>query len=82
MACSQFEPFEDMHREAGKVQPNGLSSNDEPVICYNPLWQDLQETQVLADQACQRTHRKAVYKERHLFYCRLATPTAVTYQCQ
>ena len=81
-ACSQFTPFEDMRREAGHVQPVGQSSNTSPIICYNPLWHDLKETEDLADTACARTNKKAIYLESKHFNCRLFNPSSAIYRCQ
>ncbi len=81
-ACSQFEPFEDMRREAGSVNPVGQSSNKQPVICYNPLWHNQEETLPLAQAACARTNKKAVYVEKHYFSCRLFNPATAIYKCE
>ena len=82
VACSQFEPFEDTRREAGSVQPVGQSSNNRPVICYNPLWHSENQLKELADTACARTKRKAVLQKTAPFSCRLVNPTAAIYKCQ
>ena len=81
-ACSQFEPFEDMRREAGQIPTVGQSSNDRPAICYNPLWHDGNDTQKLADDACARTNRKAVFQEDIAFSCRLVNPSTAFYTCE
>ena len=81
-ACSQFEPFEDMRREAGSTTPVGQSSNSRPVICYNPLWHDQEETLSLAQAACARTNKKATYVENHYFSCRLFNPSTAIYKCE
>jgi len=81
-ACAQLEPFEDMRREAGQVATVGQSSKDEPAICYNPLWHNLDQTQTLAEAACARTKRKAEFQKSTTFSCRLATPSTAFYKCQ
>ena len=81
-ACSQFEPFEDMRREAGQIPTIGSSSNDHPAICYNPIWHNEESVQALADAACARTKRKAVLQEKNYFSCRFVNPTTAVYECQ
>ena len=81
-ACSQFEPFEDMRREAGQIPTVGQSSNHQPAICYNPIWHNEEDVQQLADKACARTKRKAVFKESHAFSCRFVNPSMAIYQCK
>lgn len=81
-ACSQFEPFEDMRREAGQIPTVGQSSNNRPAICYNPLWHNEEDVQELAEQACARTKRKAVFEEKHHFSCKLVNPTTAFYTCK
>jgi len=81
-ACSQFVPFEDRRREAGQLPTVGMSSDKVPVICYNPLWHDLKDTQELADAACLRTKKKAVYSHSDTFSCRLINPSAAFYTCK
>ncbi|MBQ3695686.1 MAG: hypothetical protein II938_01785 [Alphaproteobacteria bacterium] len=81
-ACSQFAPFEDMRREAGQIPTVGQSSNNRPAICYNPLWHDQEQLQVLADQACARTGRKAIFQDSNAFACRLINPSVAIYTCE
>lgn len=81
-ACSQLEPFEDMRREAGQIPTVGQSSDQRPAICYNPIWHSDEEIQQLADAACARTKRKAVFQEKHAFSCRLINPSTAIYQCK
>lgn len=81
-SCSQFEPFEDMRREAGQIEPVGKSSDAKPVICYNPLWHNDEDVKKLADMACARTNKKAVFKEKKYFSCRLVNPSAAIYKCK
>ena len=81
-ACSQFVPFEDQRREAGKQTPVGLSTNENPAICYNPIWHDVEQTKELADAACARTNRKAEFVRSDAFSCRLVNPSAAIYKCK
>ena len=81
-SCSQFEPFEDMRREAGQIPTVGRSSNNRPAICYNPLWHDEKQLQELANIACARTKRKAVFQAKESFSCRLFNPSTAIYTCK
>lgn len=81
-ACSQFEPFEDMRREAGQIQTVGQSSNDQPAICYNPMWHDEEQIQKLAENACARTKRHAVLQQKKAFSCRFVNPSTAFYKCK
>ena len=81
-ACSQFEPFEDIRREAGQIQTVGQSSNDRPAICYNPIWHDEEQVQELAKTACARTNRHPVLQDTKLFSCRFVNPSTAFYNCQ
>ena len=81
-ACSQFVPFEDRRREAGQIPTIGRSSDDQPVICYNPLWHNNQEVLELAQKVCDKTKRKAILKQTDYFSCRFVNPTAAHYICQ
>ena len=81
-ACSQFEPFEDMRREAGQIEFVGKSSNDTPAICYNPIWHNEQQVLLLAEQACARTKRKPVFQETKILSCRFVNPSTAIYKCE
>lgn len=81
-ACSQFAPFEDRHREAGEIRPLGLSSDDSPAVCYNPLWHSEQEYSTIAEQACARTKRHAKRSDTKFFACRLVNPSVAIYKCE
>ncbi len=81
-ACSQFVPFEDRRREAGQMQTVGKSTNAAPAICYNPIWHDVSDTQELADEACARTKKKAVFSHSDHFTCRLVNPSIAYYNCK
>lgn len=81
-SCSQFAPFEDMRREAGQIQTVGQSSNDQPAICYNPLWHDEEDILKLAQQACARTNKKAIFKQKTHFSCCLVNSSTAFYTCK
>ncbi len=81
-ACSQFEPFEDMRREAGQIPTVGQSSNDFPAICYNPIWHNEKQLQELAKIACKRTNRKPIFQRTKAFSCRLINPSVAIYKCK
>lgn len=81
-ACSQFEPFEDMRREAGQISTVGRSSNDFPAICYNPMWHSDEQLQELATKACDRTKRKPIFQETKAFSCRFVNPSVAIYKCE
>lgn len=81
-SCSQFEPFEDMRREAGQIPTVGQSSNNSPAICYNPLWHSEEQIQALAEIACARTKRKPVFQKTNAFSCRFVNPSTAIYKCE
>lgn len=81
-ACSQFEPFEDMRREAGQIATIGQSSDNRPAICYNPIWHNDDQIKALATNACARTKRTPVFQETKAFSCRLVNPTTAFYTCK
>lgn len=81
-ACSQVHPFVDTRREAGQEKPIGYSTPDRSAVCYNPFTADMEEVQRLAEEACQKTNRHAVFKERKNFSCRFLTPSINFYDCQ
>ena len=82
VGCAEFGAFEDRRREAGQIPTVGKSTNNRPAICYNPLWHSIEDLQPLADEACARTNRHAVYVESDHFMCRLSAPSVAFYQCQ
>lgn len=71
-----------MRREAGQIPTVGRSSNDHPAICYNPIWHNEEDVNALADEACARTKRKAVFQEKDHFSCRLVNPSTAIYKCK
>ena len=81
-SCSQFEPFEDMRREAGQIPTVGQSSNNRPAICYNPIWHSEEDIEKLAKEACARTNRKAVFDSKSYFSCRFVNPVTAFYRCR
>ena len=83
-ACSQFSAFEDRRREPGTTYIYvGSSKPTSPAICYNPLWDNNEEIQALADEICQKTdaqtHAKFIKKD--YFSCRLFVPSKAYYKC-
>ncbi|MBR6231578.1 MAG: hypothetical protein IKQ99_00585 [Alphaproteobacteria bacterium] len=82
VACEQFTPFVDSHREAGEVKMRGQSTPDKPAVCYNPLWSDKKLVEQLAEEECQKTNRHAVYSETDWFSCRFVNPSTAFYKCE
>ena len=83
-ACAQFSPFEDRRREPGTMYVYvGASKPEAPVICYNPLWHNKEQTDSLADSICKQnddtTH--AEQKSKDYFSCRLFVPARAYYKC-
>lgn len=79
--CAQFAPFEDMRREAGQKKTVGISTQDMPAICYNPLWSDEKDVQEPAESACQKTKRQARFDSKKHFSCSLMLPSVAFYKC-
>ncbi|MBE6446144.1 MAG: hypothetical protein E7021_01900 [Alphaproteobacteria bacterium] len=79
--CAQLRPFEDMRREAGQKETVGISTQDMPAICYNPLWSDEKDVQKLAELACQKTKRQARFDSKKHFSCSLMLPSVAFYKC-
>lgn len=85
VACSQIEPFEDRRREPGTDYVYaGESKKDSPVICYNPLFTDMEELQKQADELCQaeRPDTYAVLQNKEYFSCRLFVPSKAYFSCR
>lgn len=79
--CAQFQPFEDMRREAGQSETVGQSKTNHPAICYNPLWSDENAVKELAVQICQKTKRQAELDFKKHFSCSLFLPSIAFYKC-
>ena len=83
-ACSQLAPFEDRRREPGTEQIYvGSSKPAKPAICYNPLWEDNEDIQKMADKICQdnNTGTKAELVTKDAFSCKLFVPTKAYFKC-
>lgn len=83
-ACSQLAPFEDRRREPGTEYIYvGSSKLDKPAICYNPLWEDKEDIQKIADEICQsnNTGTKAELVKKDAFSCKLFVPTKAYFKC-
>lgn len=83
-ACSQLAPFEDRRREPGTEYIYvGSSKPTSPAICYNPLWEDKEDIQKMADKICQdnNTGSKAELVTKDVFSCKLFVPTKAYFKC-
>ena len=87
-ACSQFGPFVDRRREAGKVDNGpvyvGKSTPEEPAVCYNKLYTSYEEVKTLADNECKkhRTGTHATPVKETVFSCRLLVPNHYYFKCE
>ena len=81
-ACSEVRPFIDSRREAGQTAPVGQSTATRLAICYNPIWDDLDNIQQIADETCQKDGKKANPDGAKYFNCRLMTPNTAFYRCR
>ena len=80
--CAEVRPFVDARREAGQAQLVGQSRPDKIAVCYNPIWHDNADVIKLAEEACAKNKKKAVYSETKYFNCRLISPNTAFYTCQ
>lgn len=81
-ACSVVQPFVDTRREAGQVHPIGYSRPENPAVCYNAWVSLISEVDILAEEVCHQTGKRAVFREEWGFSCRLMTPSVRFYDCQ
>ena len=81
-ACSEVRPFIDTRREAGQTVPIGQSTKNRIAICYNPIWDNLESIEKLAQDACSDQKKKPVEDGKKYFNCRLMTPNTAFYKCQ
>lgn len=74
-------PWVDSRRESGTDQRVGLSTLDNPAICYadNSQWKDVL---ALAEKECARTHRHAVSERVDDWQCRVITPHRAIFRCE
>lgn len=82
--CAQLKPFEDRRREPGTQQVYvGASRPQTPAICYNPLWNDKDDTKAIADELCRQNKAKthAEFVKVEYFSCRLFVPAKAFYKC-
>lgn len=86
-ACGILDPYIDRRRNPGTSDPSklysGQSKPDAPAVCYNPLLNDMETLQTLADEECVKhstgTHAEFVTKEG--FSCKVLLPTTAFYKC-
>jgi hypothetical protein len=82
--CSEIRPFEDRYREPGtEYIYRGASKPGSPTLCYNPLFYDKNDVDIMADKLCKSHNKasKAEFKEKEAFSCRLFIPTKMHYRC-
>lgn len=82
VGCAEVSPFIDTRREAGQVQPIGQSTPDRIAVCYNPLWHNNDDVKKLAEEACSKNKKTAIYDDTRYFNCCLVSPNTAFYQCQ
>ena len=83
-ACTQLTPFEDRRREPGTAYVYvGASKPSAPAVCYNPIWNDREETKAMADEICRqnKTGTHAEFTDVDYFSCRLFVPVRAYYKC-
>lgn len=78
--CSQVYPFIDSRREAGQKETVGASKPEAPVVCYGLFGEEADRDQ-LANEECAKQGKKAVFKEKNYFSCKLFTPARAFYEC-
>lgn len=82
-----FQPFVDRRREAGAPSPDklyvGLSTPENPAICYNALYTPFKEVQALANKECvrQNTGTRAEPLRQSVFTCRVLIPNHYVFKC-
>lgn len=86
-ACSVAQPFVDRRREAGAQTEaalyRGVSTPENPAICYNKLTTDYNTVFKLAEAECRKykTGRYAVPVKQTSFTCRLLIPNHFYFKC-
>ena len=80
VALTACTAFVDTRREAGKIKPIGQSTPSKIAVCYNPIFNNKDEMQALATQACES--KKAEYDETKYFNCTLLYPNTAFYKCK
>ena len=86
MGCSLMEPYVDRRRDAGQPLDRlfvGKSQLDAPVICFNPLYSEVDEVQKMADEECVRNEKgnRAESVNKESFACTLLTPSYMYFKC-
>lgn len=86
--ASQFGPFVDRRREAGGLNNGalyvGVSTPENPAVCYNRLYTSFAEVQKLADEECvnNKTGNHAEPWKETLFTCRFLVPNHYYFKCE
>ena len=79
VALSSCRAYVDVRREAGLVASVGQSKESKVAICYNPLFNEEQELEVLAKQSCKT--QKVSFQNKKYFNCTLFYPNTAFYEC-
>lgn len=72
--------YVDSRREAGVIHPVGQSQSPNIAICYNPIFNEVDELEELANKTC--APQKAVYQKKKYFNCSLFYPNTTFYKCE
>jgi len=86
-ACGQLSPYIDRRRNPGvqdmRFLYTGPSKPDKPAVCYNPLWNNDEQIQRLADEECVRenTGVRAVLVKKTHFDGKLFLPSHAYFKC-
>ena len=86
--ASQFGPFVDRRREAGGLADGalyvGISTPENPAVCYNKLYTSFEEVQKMADEECinNKTGSHAEPLKETIFTCRFLVPYHYYFKCE
>lgn len=86
--ASQFGPFVDRRREAGGLANGalyvGVSTPENPAICYNKIYTSFTKVQNLATEEClnNKTGNYAEPVNETLFTCRFFVPNHYYFKCE
>ena len=80
VALSGCTAYVDSRREAGVIHPVGQSQAPNIAICYNPIFNEVDELEELANKTC--APQKAVYQNKKYFNCSLFYPNTTFYKCE
>ena len=75
--CSAYV---DARREAGVIHPVGQSRTPNIAICYNPVFNEMDQVDELAKKTCDP--QKASYQNKKYFNCSLFYPNTAFYKCE